>query len=95
MPEVRFTLKWPDGSEEECYSPSTVITRFFEEGETYALDDALTRARIGLEKASDRVAAKFGFACSSAMAQLDRIEARHAEFAALDNPQVTCTRISQ
>lgn len=95
MPEVRFVLKWPDGTEEECYSPSTVITRFFTAGETYPLDDALARARTGLGQASDRVAEKFGFACSSAMAQLDRIEARHAEFAGGDNPQVTCTSISQ
>lgn len=95
MPEVRFTLKWPDGTEEECYSPSTVIKRFFEEGRTYTLDDALARARTGLGQASDRVAEKSGFACTAAMAQLERIKTRHKAFAGYDDPHVTCTRISQ
>ena len=80
MPEVRFVIRWPDGQEESCYSPSTVVTRFLEAGADYPMPEFLTRARIALEKASDRVEAKFGFRCTSAMAQLDRIEARAADF---------------
>ncbi|WP_107677908.1 MSMEG_0570 family nitrogen starvation response protein [Agrobacterium sp. LAD9] len=75
MPEVRFTIRWPDGAEESCYSPSTAIRRHFEAGQTYSLPDFLERARAGLNEASDRVTAKFGFTCSSAMDQLARIEA--------------------
>ena len=74
MPETRFTIQWPDGQTEECYSPSTVVGDFLTEGATYALDDFLVRCRIALEKASTRVEAKFGYRCANADAQLDKIE---------------------
>ncbi len=74
MPEVRFTIRWPDGREESCYSPSTAIHRHIEAGATYPLGDFLERARLGLAEASERVAAKYGFACSSALDQLATIE---------------------
>lgn len=92
MPEVRFTIRWPDGAEESCYSPSTAITHHLQAGETYPLTEFLDRARKGLHAASDRVEAKFGFACSSAMDQLARIET-----AAKSQPsdgQVTCLSFS-
>ena len=28
MPETWFHIRWPDGSEERCYSPSRVIKDF-------------------------------------------------------------------
>lgn len=92
MPEVRFTIRWPDGAQESCYSPSTAIHQHLTAGAAYTLPEFLTRARSGLNAASDRVAAKFGFACSSAMDQLARIEAR----AATQPPdgQVTCLSMS-
>jgi len=74
MPETRFTIQWPDGQTEECYSPSTVVRDFLSEGTTYTLDDFMVRCRIALEKASTRVEAKFGYRCSNADAQLDKIE---------------------
>ncbi|MNE64446.1 hypothetical protein D3C80_1598590 [compost metagenome] len=92
MPEVRFTIRWPDGTEESCYSPSTVIGNHLSAGQTYPLPEFLERARTGLNQASDRVAAKFGFSCSSAMDQLARIET-----AAKTQPsdgQVTCLSLS-
>ncbi|WP_142781737.1 MSMEG_0570 family nitrogen starvation response protein [Agrobacterium sp. T29] len=92
MPEVRFTIRWPDGNEESCYSPSTAIQRHLNAGQTYPLSEFLERARAGLNEASDRVAAKFGFTCSSAMDQLARLEA-----AAQSQPsdgQVTCLSLS-
>ncbi|MTE01862.1 MSMEG_0570 family nitrogen starvation response protein [Paracoccus sp. YIM 132242] len=92
MPEVRFTIRWPDGAEECCYSPSTAITRHLRPGVAYPLEAFLSRARAGLSEASDRVAARYGFACSAAMDQLARIEAR----AATQQPggQVTCLSMS-
>lgn len=80
MPETLFTIRWPDGTEEECYSPSTVVAQHFAAGMTYSMDDFLIRARKALNIASQRVEAKFGYACSSAMDQLARIEARAAGF---------------
>ncbi len=92
MPEVRFTIRWPDGAEESCYSPSTAIHRHLDAGQTYPLAEFLERARAGLNEASDRVAAKYGFACSSAMDQLARIEAE-AQNQPIDG-QVICLSLS-
>ncbi|WP_313604003.1 MSMEG_0570 family nitrogen starvation response protein [Rhizobium sp.] len=88
MPEVRFSIRWPDGAEESCYSPSTAIKRHLEPGRTYPLGEFVERARIGLHEASDRVAEKFGFACSSALDQLNRIEST-ASLQPVDG-EVTC-----
>lgn len=74
MPEMRFVITWPDGQEETCYSPSLIIREFFTEGESYSVADFIDRSRRALTIASDRVEAKFGFACSSANDQLARIE---------------------
>ena len=95
MPETYWTVRWPDGAEERLYSPSSVVAELFEPGRSYPVDDFLTRARIAMERASNRVAAKYGFACSSAMAQLDSIETRIAGFEARDGAEITCLDISQ
>ncbi|MCL8482899.1 MULTISPECIES: MSMEG_0570 family nitrogen starvation response protein [Bradyrhizobium] len=80
MPEMIFHVRWPDGTEEACYSPSLVIKEHFAEGESYALPDFLARSRTALTLASERVREKFGFACSRAMGQLAQIEATAARF---------------
>jgi uncharacterized repeat protein (TIGR04042 family) len=94
MPEMHWTLRWPDGSEERCYSPSSVITELFTPGQNYLLPDFLQRARIAMERASGRVERKYGFACSSAMQQLDRIESRVADFEGEPDAHVTCLSIT-
>ncbi|NIZ15553.1 MSMEG_0570 family nitrogen starvation response protein [Phaeobacter sp. HF9A] len=94
MPEMHWTLRWPDGSEERCYSPSSVITELFTPGQSYPMPEFLQRARIAMERASGRVRRKYGFACSSAMDQLDRIEQRVADFEGQTDAQVTCLSIT-
>lgn len=74
MPEMRFHIRWPDGSREACYSPSLVIKEHFEPGGLYPVGDFVARSRTALTIASERVREKYGFACSSALAQLARIE---------------------
>lgn len=74
MPEVYFTVQLPDGSQQECYSPSTVVCRYFKRGEEMSVGEFLNRSRSALTEASERVRAKFGFACSSAASQLSEIE---------------------
>lgn len=75
MPEMRFRVRWPDGTEESCYSPSLVIKDFFVPGESYPLADFLSRSRQALTIASARVQARYGMPCSLALGQLQRIEA--------------------
>jgi uncharacterized repeat protein (TIGR04042 family) len=80
MPEVRFTVQWPDDSISSCYSPSTVVHDFLQAGQQYPLADFMTRSRAALNLASDRVRLKYGYACSSAMDQLNQLEARALSF---------------
>jgi len=80
MPVMHFQVRWPDASESRCYSPSLVVRDFLAPGERYALDDFLRRTREALGIASERVRAKYGFACSQAMDQLAEIERIAARF---------------
>ncbi|MBA5805208.1 MSMEG_0570 family nitrogen starvation response protein [Rhizobium changzhiense] len=90
MPEMRFVITWPDGQEETCYSPSLIIREFFTEGESYSVADFIDRSRRALTIASDRVEAKFGFACSSANDQLARIESVAVVFLQDADARVHC-----
>ena len=89
MPEMHFTVRWPDGDDMRCYSPSLVVRDYLEVGRTYPLPDFVERSRTMLHIGSERVRAKFGFACSAALDQLGLIEARAAVFA--PEQQVTVT----
>jgi uncharacterized repeat protein (TIGR04042 family) len=82
MPEIHVIVRWPDGTQEACYSPSLVMKDFFVPGEAYPIDDFTSRARQALTIASERVREKYGFACSRAAATLATIERRAAGFAA-------------
>jgi uncharacterized repeat protein (TIGR04042 family) len=78
MPALHYHLRWPDGSESRCYSPSLVIKEFLEPGASYDVAEFLRRLRAATRIASDRVAAKYGYACSRAADQLAAIEQRAA-----------------
>ena len=89
MPVMHFHVRWPDQRTTRCYSPSLVIADFFHPGQSYALDDFLSRVREALGIASERVRAKYGFACSAAMDQLAQIEATAQNFQPTDLVAVT------
>lgn len=80
MPEMHFTVRWPDGHDLVCYSPSLVVQEHLSPGQRYPLDDFLQRTHEALSIASERVRAKYGFACSRAMDQWAEIEARASPF---------------
>jgi len=80
MPAMHFHLRWPDRSETRCYSPSLVIKDYLVPGSSYPLPEFLDRSREALHIASERVRAKFGYACSMAMDQLAQIEATAERF---------------
>ena len=89
MPVMHFRVRWPDASETRCYSPSSVVQDFFAPGERYALEDFLRRSREALGIASERVRAKYGFACSQAMDQLAEIERIATRFTGAADAEVT------
>ena len=78
MPEMTFSVRWPDGYVQHCYSPSLVVHDHLRVGAEYPVEEFTTRCRTALTEASDRVRAKFGMACTSALAQLADIEDRAA-----------------
>ena len=88
MPEMTFRIRWPDGAEEVCYSPSLVIRDYFVSGESYDLADFLERSRVALTIANERVLEKYGMPCSRALAQLARIETAASTFAETPDARV-------
>ncbi|NJM98918.1 MAG: MSMEG_0570 family nitrogen starvation response protein [Phormidesmis sp. RL_2_1] len=88
MPEINFKIQWPNGQQEICYSPSLVVQKYLQVGETYSVSEFLARSRTALTIASDRVQAKYGFPCSRALNQLSRIEATAAPYLEMPNGTV-------
>jgi uncharacterized repeat protein (TIGR04042 family) len=88
MPETRFKIQWPDGSKEICYSPSSIVKKYFEPNRDYELSDFVDRARTALNIASDRVQAKYGSPCGLALGQLAQIESTAALFNSHSRPIV-------
>ena len=88
MPEIHFQIQWPDGSQENCYSPSLIVKDYFTPNSDYDLDDFVQRSRIALNIASDRVLAKYGRPCGLALGQLQKIEIKSAQFKHLLQPKV-------
>ena len=89
MPEMHFVVRWPDGVESRCYSPSLVVREHLEVGRSYPLVDFMARSRTMLHVGSERVRAKYGYACSAAMDQLSELESRAAGYR--PEAQVTVT----
>jgi len=88
MPEMLFSVRWPDGTAQRCYSPSLVVKDYLEPGRSYRVGEFVTRTRSALTIASERVRGKYGFACTSAAAELAAIEHRAASFEALGDDRV-------
>jgi len=95
MPVMHFKIRWPDGIEASCYSPSTVVGEFFVAGERYPVDDFVARAREALNIGSERVREKYGFACSAALDQLAQIEAAATRFQGQPDAQVTLLELAE
>ena len=88
MPELYFSVRWPDQSVTECYSPSTVIENYFLVGQRYSMDQFVELSRTALSMASERVRGRHGFACSSASDQFREIEYHAQQFNCLDDAHV-------
>jgi len=78
MPEMHFVVRWPEGDDLRCYSPSLVVRDHLEVGRDYSVEEFVARCRTLLVIASERVRARYGYACSAAMDQLAELEARAA-----------------
>ena len=80
MPEMTFAVRWPDGTTHNCYSPSLVMHDHLEAGSSYTVADFVARSTTALGEAAERVKAKFGFYCTSAMETTNQITTAAAQF---------------
>lgn len=64
MPEVRLELQWPDGQTSALYSPSTVVLEHLRPGDELSVGELKRRGVTALRQASERVRARYGFACT-------------------------------
>lgn len=71
-------VRWPDGTEDRVYSPSSVLTRCFRPGEGMAAAEFAARLGAALAAASARVAEVHGAPCPRAARERARIAARAA-----------------
>ncbi|MBO1255504.1 MSMEG_0570 family nitrogen starvation response protein [Alteromonas sp. 5E99-2] len=94
MPEKHFVVQWPNGEVESCYSPSSVITEYFHDGQSLSIQEFLEMSEKGLNHASERVRQSYGFSCSSAMDQLQKIKTKAAQFDQHDAQDVRVIKVS-
>ncbi|MGJ3248642.1 MAG: MSMEG_0570 family nitrogen starvation response protein [Elainellaceae cyanobacterium] len=88
MPEIRFQIQWPDGTQEICYSPSLVVKDYFVPNHDYEMGDFVERSRTAYRIANERVQAKYGMQCGMALGQLQRIEEAAIRFNDLSTSKV-------
>ena len=69
MPEMHFDVRWPDGGETRCYSPSLIVRETCRSGSTTRCPSSCPQPH-DVNIGSERVRAKYGYACSAALDQL-------------------------
>ena len=80
MPEVRFTCAGPTTASASAIRPRPSCTSTCAPANAMTCADFMARSRTALTLASERVRLKYGYACSSAMDQLARLEAGASRF---------------
>ena len=76
MPEVNIPIEWPGNVADSIYSPSTVIKDYFKPGDEFTPADFETKVTQALNLASERVYQRFGYECTSAMSELERLKSK-------------------
>jgi putative flavoprotein involved in K+ transport len=78
MPQVHFRIRWLDGSLQSCTSPSRTIERVLCAGGSYPVEEFVRRATGALVAGSERVRARYGYACTASAAEARGLTARAA-----------------
>ena len=89
MPEVVLQLCWPDGDASSFYSPSTVIYDFFKPGDTLSIAELEQKGLAALEEASERVRARYGFACTRTDEEAVKLKKKIAKYSASENVRIS------
>ena len=89
MPEVRFQLEWPDGQSSTLYSPSTVILDYLRPGDSLLVSELEVRGVEALRAASERVRARYGFACTRTDEEESQLRQWISRYSSDDTVRVT------
>lgn len=89
MPEVRLQLEWPDGQTSEFYSPSTVVLDHLRPGDALSVAELERVGVRALQEASERVRARYGFACTRTDEEERRLRQRLSGYASEATVRVT------
>ena len=92
MPEMIFTVRWPDGSVDQCYSPTLAMHDHLDPGVSYAVDDFVSRSVEALELAAERVRASHGYACTAARSSSELIRSKASAFDVRERVRVLTMR---
>lgn len=95
MPDVLFDVRWPDGSTQSFYSPSTIVKDYFEPGADYTLEEFVSRTRECMQLADERVRAKYGIGCSESAMTLAGVEYGVRRFAGREDGDELRVRVER
>lgn len=88
MPEVMLQICWPDGEASPFYSPSTVVYQFLKPGEKLTIAELEQKGLSALQEASERVRARYGFACTRTDEEAVKLQKRLAMYGRGDMVEV-------
>jgi uncharacterized repeat protein (TIGR04042 family) len=88
MPEVFLELRWPDGEASRFYSPSTVVYEFLRPGDRLTVAELEQKGLAALREASERVRARYGFACTRTDEEASRLRQRLALYPSQDTVEI-------
>ncbi|AJD57720.1 MSMEG_0570 family nitrogen starvation response protein [Synechococcus elongatus] len=94
MPEVYLKLNWPDGSESLLYSPSTVVLDYLKPGDRLTVAKLQQQGCTALAAASERVRARYGFACTRTDEETQKLQSQAANFAAEDPVMIELVQVA-
>lgn len=88
MPEVVLELRWPDGEASSFYSPSTVVYDFLKPGDRLSISELEKKGLAALSEASERVRARYGFACTRTDEEALKLRKRIARYNSTETVEV-------
>lgn len=91
MPEVIFQLCWPDGEASQFYSPSTVVYEYLKPGDALSVAELEQKGLAALKEASERVRARYGFACTRTDEEASKLKRRVALYKSTDTVRINAT----
>jgi uncharacterized repeat protein (TIGR04042 family) len=89
MPEVHFTIRWPDENVTTHYSPSTIVHNYFQSDDSLTVEELVDKSVKALEHASNRVRERYGYACTRASESCDTILALSQKYDTQDKVTVS------